>query len=53
MSLVNMIYDHSRMFLSFLSDKGLFWTIGNGFTVVLAFGMVLQGNNSYVIKKFR
>jgi hypothetical protein len=38
--LVNTIYDHSGMYLSFLSGEGLLWTIGNSFAVVLALGMV-------------
>ena len=38
-SLVNTIYDHSSMFLSFFSDGGLFWTVGSGLTVAVMFGM--------------
>ena len=37
--LVNTIYDHSSMFLSFFSEGGLFWTVSSGLTVAFMLGM--------------
>jgi hypothetical protein len=43
-SLVNAIYEYSGMSLSFLLGEGLLWTLGNGFAMALALGMVLSGS---------
>ncbi|MDR3196529.1 MAG: hypothetical protein LBU34_01565, partial [Planctomycetaceae bacterium] len=41
--LVNTIFDLSTTFFPFISDGGLFWTIGSGFAVAFALGMALSG----------